>query len=193
MQASSHVAAGLALAGALLTGVDAAIQAVTRNGRYLYTADGNRFYIKGVAYQEQGAVVASASNPFLEPSTFIDPLSNGTTCTRDLPYLQELGVNAIRAYSINSSLNHDSCVETFSNAGIYTIIDLSLPGNGSMDRDAPSWTTNLLDLYIETINIFSKYNNVLAYNVGNEVVIAANGTAAATFVKAATRDVKAYL
>lgn len=31
-----------------------AIQAVTRAGRYLYTADGNRFYIKGIAYQEQG-------------------------------------------------------------------------------------------------------------------------------------------
>jgi hypothetical protein len=62
-----------------------------------------------------------------------------------------------------------------------------------MDRNAPTWTTNLLDLYIETINVFSKYNNVLAYNVGNEVVIQANGTAAATFIKAAARDVKAYL
>jgi hypothetical protein len=62
-----------------------------------------------------------------------------------------------------------------------------------MDRNAPTWTTNLLDLYIETISVFSKYNNVLAYNVGNEVVIAPNGTAAATFVKAAARDVKAYL
>ncbi|KAG2045291.1 carbohydrate-binding module family 43 protein/Glycoside hydrolase family 72 protein [Suillus americanus] len=193
MRTSLRFAAGLALAGAFLTGVDAAIQTVTRNGRYLYTADGNRFYIKGVAYQEQGAVVASASNPFLEPSTFIDPLANGTACTRDLPYLQQLGVNTIRAYSVNSSLDHDSCMQTFSNAGIYTIIDLSLPGNGSMDRDAPTWTTNLLDLYIETINVFSKYNNVLAYNVGNEVVIAANGTAAATFVKAAARDVRAYL
>lgn len=54
MRASSRFAAGLALAGAVLTGVDAAIQTVTRSGRYLYTADGNRFYIKGVAYQEQG-------------------------------------------------------------------------------------------------------------------------------------------
>jgi hypothetical protein len=72
-------------------------------------------------------------------------------------------------------------------------IDLSLPGNGSMDRNAPSWTTNLLDLYTETINVFSKYDNVLAYNVGNEVVIAPNGTAAAAFVKAAARDVKAYM
>lgn len=62
-----------------------------------------------------------------------------------------------------------------------------------MDRNAPTWTTNLLDLYIETINVFSKYNNVLAYNVGNEVVIQTNGTAAATFIKAAARDVKAYL
>ncbi|KAG2129789.1 carbohydrate-binding module family 43 protein/Glycoside hydrolase family 72 protein [Suillus clintonianus] len=193
MRASSRFAAGLALAGSFLTGVDAAIQTVTRNGRYLYTADGNRFYIKGVAYQEQGAVVASASNPFLEPSTFIDPLADGTACTRDLPYLQQLGVNTIRAYSVNSSLNHDSCMQTFSNAGIYTIIDLSLPGNGSMDRNAPTWTTNLLDLYIETINVFSKFNNVLAYNVGNEVIIQPNGTAAATFVKAAARDVKAYL
>lgn len=192
MRASARFAVGLALAGVFLAGVDA-IQTVTRNGRYLYTADGNRFYIKGVAYQEQGAVVASASNPFLEPSTFIDPLSDGTACTRDLPYLQQLGVNTIRAYSVNSSLNHDSCMQTFSNAGIYTIIDLSLPGNGSMDRNAPTWTTNLLDLYIETISVFSKYNNVLAYNVGNEVVIASNGTGAATFVKAAARDVKAYL
>lgn len=72
-------------------------------------------------------------------------------------------------------------------------IDLSLPTNGSIDRNNPTWTTSLLDLYIGTINAFAKYDNVLAYNVGNEVVIAPNGTGAATFVKAAARDVKAYL
>ena len=72
-------------------------------------------------------------------------------------------------------------------------IDLSLPLNGSIDRDAPSWTTGLLDQYIETISAFSKYDNVLAYNVGNEVATAANETAAAAFVKAAARDVKSYL
>ena len=46
-------AAALTFAGAILSSVQA-IQTVTRAGRYLYTADGNRFYIKGVAYQEQG-------------------------------------------------------------------------------------------------------------------------------------------
>ena len=32
-----------------------ALPNVTRAGRYLYTEDGNRFFIKGIAYQEQGA------------------------------------------------------------------------------------------------------------------------------------------
>jgi 1,3-beta-glucanosyltransferase GAS1 len=72
-------------------------------------------------------------------------------------------------------------------------IDLSLPVNGSIDRLAPSWSTNLLNLYIQSIDAFSKYDNVLAYNVGNEVVIAPNGTAAAAYIKAAARDIKAYL
>lgn len=75
----------------------------------------------------------------------------------------------------------------------YFSIDLSLPVNGSIDRLSPAWSTNLLDLYINTIDVFSKYDNVLAYNVGNEVVIAPEGTDAAAFIKAAARDVKAYL
>ena len=48
-------------------------------------------------------------------------------------------------------------------------------------------------MYTNTIDTFSGYDNVLAYNVGNEVIIAANGTGAASFVKAAARDIKAYL
>ncbi|KAJ3551455.1 hypothetical protein NP233_g13079 [Leucocoprinus birnbaumii] len=169
-----------------------AIGKITRSGRYLYNADGSRFYIKGIAYQEQGAVVSSADNPFGEPSSFIDPLSLPDACKRDIPFLQQLTVNTIRVYSVNSSLNHDDCMSAFSNAGIYTIIDLSLPLNGSIDRNNPTWSTNLLDQYIATIDVFSKYDNVLAYNVGNEVVIS-NSTQAAPFVKAAARDIKAYL
>lgn len=81
-------------------------------------------------------------------------------------------------------------------------LDVSLPLNGSIDRASPSWSTNLLDAYITTIDAFAKviltgngvfsfcflsksrppdvalilvqlllqYDNVLAYNVGNEVI-----------------------
>lgn len=69
--------------------------------------------------------------------------------------------------------------------------------NGSIDRSAPAWTTNLLDLYLGTVNAFLKYDNVLAFNIGNEVVAQAdtmpNVTAASPYIKAAARDIKAYL
>lgn len=71
-------------------------------------------------------------------------------------------------------------------------IDLALPLNGSIDRVVPNWSTNILDQYIRTIDAFSKYDNVLAYNVGNEVVTR-EVTGVAPYVKAAARDIKAYL
>jgi len=67
-----------------------------------------------------------------------------------------------------------------------------LPLNGSIDRVTPSWSTNLLNQYIATIDAFSKYDNVLAYNVGNEVAIGTS-TPASPYVKAAARDIRAYL
>lgn len=171
-----------------------ALPKITRTGRYLYSPDGSRFYIKGISYQEQGTLaVTTDPNAFPEPDNFVDPLAMPDACKRDIPYLQQLTVNAIRVYSVNSSLNHDACMSALDSAGIYTIIDLALPVNGSLDRSSPAWTTNLLDLYIGTIDTFTKYDNVLAFNVGNEVVTMSNNTVAAPFIKAAARDVKAYL
>lgn len=60
-------------------------------------------------------------------------------------------------------------------------------------REEPTWTSNLLTLYLGTIDAFSQYENVLAFNIGNEVVIDVDSTIATPFIKAAARDVKAYL
>ena len=59
MRAASRLVALLSAAVALTTGV-VAVSTVTRTGRYLYNADGSRFYIKGVAYQPQGAQLSYA-------------------------------------------------------------------------------------------------------------------------------------
>jgi hypothetical protein len=134
-RAAAKFAVALTAAAALVSRVQA-LPNVTRAGKYLYT-DSGRFYIKGIAYQEQGwserihirftlilcagAVVADPNNPFGEPSSFFDPLSNGDACNRDLPFLKNLGVNTIRAYSVNASLNHDACMSAFEAAGIYTM------------------------------------------------------------------------
>jgi hypothetical protein len=73
-----------------------------------------------------GAASVDPNAPFSEPSTFVDPLANGTACQRDLPYLKELGVNAVRVYSANASLNHDTCMQALSGANIY-VMYVSLP------------------------------------------------------------------
>ncbi|KAJ7431316.1 Glucanosyltransferase-domain-containing protein [Mycena galericulata] len=161
-----------------------AIQKVTRTGRDLYTADGNCFYIKGIACQTQGFTRVLTQAPTL---LVVENLADAAGCTRDLPNLQKLGANAIRAYSVDSTLNHDSSMNVLSEAGIYIILDFT-----STDTTQPVWDTNLFDQYIKTIDVFNKYDNVLAYNVGNEV-LTANATNAAPFLEAAARDVKAYL
>jgi hypothetical protein len=79
-------------------------------------------------------------------------------------------VNAVRVYSVNPHANHDECMAMFSEAGIYVLLDVALPLNGSIDRSSPAWTTSLQNEYLTTINQFNAYDNVLAYNIGNEVV-----------------------
>ncbi|KAJ7463491.1 1,3-beta-glucanosyltransferase [Mycena galericulata] len=175
---------GLPLAASALLGLVTSADAISRiskTGRYLYSDDGSRFYLKGITYQGQSP-------------GFSDNLADSAGCARDLPNLQHLGANAIRVYSVDSSLNHDACMSALSSAGIYVMYVQSPPRplNGSIDTVDPAWSTNLLDQYITTINVFSKYDNVLAYNVGNEVVNETFSTAA-PYVKAAARDVKAYL
>jgi len=166
---------------------------ITKNGRFLYGPDGARWYMKGIAYQQQGKEASGANAPFAEPTSFIDPLADGAACQRDAPILQAASINAIRVYSVDSSKNHDACMTAFNNVGIYVMIDLGLPVNGSIIRDAPAWSTNLLDEYIKTIDAFAKYNNLLAVNIGNEVITSPQTTTTAPFVKAAARDTKAYL
>lgn len=171
-----------------------ALPKVSRSGKYLYDASGARFFIKGIAYQEPGQLPAqTAEGDFPEPTTFTDPLSVADACDRDIPYLKQLGVNTVRVYSVDASADHSHCMSVLSGAGIYTLIDLSLPVNGSITRVGPTWTSNLLNLYLGTIDAFLQYDNVLGFNIGNEIVKDTESTVSAPFIKAAARDVRAYL
>ncbi|KAJ6585827.1 hypothetical protein B0H19DRAFT_1250593 [Mycena capillaripes] len=50
----------------------------------------------------------------------------------------------------------------------------------------------MLPCHITTINVLSKYDNVLAYNISNEM-LTNSATNVVPFLKAAARDIKAYL
>ncbi|KAK6515064.1 hypothetical protein TWF506_007415 [Arthrobotrys conoides] len=169
--------AGLAT---LATSAAAALTPITIRGNAFYSGN-TRFYIRGVDYQPGGA-----SDPK-------DPLADPAICGRDIPALKELGLNAIRVYIIDSAADHDECMKMLDDAGIYLILDVNTPRH-SITRDDPGISYN--EVYLQhvfgTMDVMSKYSNLMAYFAGNEVVNNETNTYAATYVKATVRDMKAY-
>ncbi|CCH45632.1 hypothetical protein BN7_5215 [Wickerhamomyces ciferrii] len=159
--------------------------------KFFTVEDGNQFFIKGIAYQPSkvaGDIVALDSGNI----KFIDPLGEPKICLRDLDYLQRLGVNTVRVYSIDTDLDHDVCMEAFEKAGIYVIADLSEP-DVSVIRDSPTWDVTIFDRYKKVVDSLHKYPNVLGFFAGNEVTNDKTNTFASPFVKSSIRDVKSYI
>jgi len=134
-----------------------------------------QFYIKGLDYQ---------------PSA--DPIADFTGLQRDVPYFKQLGINVIRCYQTDYTLTHEKGMQLLADNGIYVMIDLSDP-EFSIHSLGASWTTTMFNFFRLKAGAFAKYNNTLGYIIANEVVLPAGSTPAASFVKAATRDVKAWL
>lgn len=171
---------------------------IKRVGRYLYDTSGDRFYIKGVAFQKPGKMKAAMPElqqlrGFAEALDFIDPLADATTCHHAITEFKKLNINTIRIYSYDPKIDHSACMIALDKAGIYVIADISLPEGGSINRAAPTWDVNLLTTYIKQIDNLRKFPNILAFNIGNEIVTNNDNSAAGPFIKAAARDVKLYL
>jgi len=41
--------------------------------------------------------------------------------------MQKLGINTIRSYNVDPTLNHDACASIFAASGIYMILDVNSP------------------------------------------------------------------
>lgn len=175
---------GLAALAAFAQAADVpTIEVVGR--KFFYSNNGSQFYIKGVAYQSNSIVNQTGSS-------FNDPLADQDSVKRDVPYLQQLQTNTVRVYAVNSSLNHDQAMQELNDAGIYVLADLAEPGL-SIESNDPQWNIELFNRYASVVDTFANYSNVLGFIAGNEVINLANETQAAPFVKAAVRDVKAYI
>lgn len=144
--------------------------------------------LKGVAYQEN----YSGSNGSSSDVQYKDPLADGSSCARDIPFMKEIFTNVIRVYAIDPTADHDDCMEQLAAADIYVVADLSQPGE-SINSNDPEWNVPLYTRYTSVVDALSKYQNVIGFFAGNEVISAANQTAAAAFVKAAVRDTKSYI
>lgn len=125
-------------------------------------------------------------------SGYTDPLADPTSCARDVPLLQGLQTNTIRVYALDPTKDHSQCMTLLQNAGIYVISDLGEPAT-SINRDTPQWNEEVYARYAAVVDSLANYTNTLGFFAGNEVSNAPNNTAASAFVKAAVRDMKAYI
>ncbi|KAH8668536.1 beta-1-3-glucanosyltransferase-like protein [Xylariales sp. PMI_506] len=185
----------LPVGAALLSGAFAAdpaystIPVIEAYGQhFFYSNNGSQFFLKGVAYQQDYSPNGTSDSTV----KYTDPLADGTSCARDIPYMKEIFTNVIRVYALDPTQDHDDCMEQLAAADIYVVADLSEPST-SIDSNDPSWDVTLYNRYTSVVTAMAKYNNVIGFFAGNEVIDAANSTAAAAFVKAAVRDTKSYI
>ncbi len=127
-------------------------------------------------------------------SNVADPLADTKICKRDIEKFKKLGLNTIRVYSIDNSLNHDECMNALAEAGIYLVLDVNTPLYSINRADpAPSYNDVYLQNVFATVDMFAKYDNTLAFFSGNEVINDVTTTKCAPYVKAVTRDIRQYL
>jgi hypothetical protein len=53
-----------------------------------------------------------------------DPLADTSQCQADIKFMTQLGANTIRVYHVDSTADHDGCMNAFADAGIYVLADL---------------------------------------------------------------------
>ncbi|KAJ6784811.1 hypothetical protein PWT90_09695 [Aphanocladium album] len=159
--------------------------AITIKGNDIPTAfyKGNdRFYIRGIDYQPGG------------DSARVDPLADEKICGRDIEYFKDLGVNTIRVYTVDNSADHSKCMSALADAGIYLVLDVN-NGLYSINRAAPALSYNAayLQSIFATVSEFAQYKNTLAFFSGNEVINEKGNEFNAPYIKAVTRDLRAYI
>lgn len=92
---------------------------------------------------------------------------------RDIAVFQDLGVNAIRLYSVDPDKDHSAFMWSLNQAGIYVLVELasgSCPNCAISEKKTPLCYPRQLKRRGEAIiSEFSSYSNTLIFSTGNEV------------------------
>ena len=187
--------------------VASAVQSLKVSGSdFINSVTNARFQIIGIAYEPFfGIPVLHRTNldvsyqpggsSGFNPGS--DPLSNGTTCLRDAALMQTLGVNTIRVYNLDPTINHDTCASIFNAVGIYMLLDVNspLPGQSLNPGDLTgSYNSDYLNRIFQVVEAFKDYPNTLGFFGGNEDMNSIpSGGPTPPYLRSVTRDLKNYI
>lgn len=161
--------------------------------KYFKTTDGTNIPLKGIDYYPRpnvGIYTTSNSNDFYtEEFAYI--------WQRDIANFKLLNINAVRIYALNPGWNHDAFMCTLKEAGIYVIIGLAADclGCAITGDSAPTcYPSSLKERGELIIKTFSKYDNVIGFDAGNEISLTGgseynNGPCQKQFL----RDMRQYI
>ncbi|PSN69800.1 hypothetical protein BS50DRAFT_618781 [Corynespora cassiicola Philippines] len=122
-------------------------------------------------------------------------LKNGTLCSSDVPYLQDLNVNALQS-KLDPSENYSECMQILSDAGIYVVSAFTSKTQYFADS-YPVWDASLFEFFTSGINALAKWKNLLGVRI--EVALNANHsgmdytTQSAPFIKRIVLDLRSYI
>jgi hypothetical protein len=180
----------LALLPVLLNGILAVNPIEVRGQDFIDTVTQKRLMIVGVDYQPGGQAG-------YKPQEGKDALTDADVCLRDAVVMQKLGVNTIRVYNVDPTLDHSECASIFNAAGIYMILDVNSPLPGESINRAEPWTSYHKDYLTRIFGVvenFKNFPNLLAFFSANEVM---NDLDTAEFnpmyIRAVQRDLKNYI
>lgn len=110
--------------------------------------------------------------------------------------MQRAGINTVRVYNLDPTLDHTDCMSIFNAAGIYLVLDVNSPlPNQSINRAAPweSYNEDYMKRVFQIIEAFKSFNNTLGFFSANEVINEDSVPSVPSYIRAVTRDIKDYI
>lgn len=100
--------------------------------------------------------------------------------------MQQLGVNTIRVYNLDPTVNHDECASIFNAVGIYMLLDVNSPLGGESlvpgAQLAGSYNAGYLQHIFAVVEAFKDYDNTLGFIGGNEDMVSKSPSISYTFL-----------
>jgi Glucanosyltransferase len=137
----------------------------------------------------------NAGNVWKSGSAAVDVLSNAAACARDIRFLSPLNINTIFVTFFEAEADHSGCMRQLQDAGIYVIVDFSIPSGNEYDRGTDKvafFSEASLSYWKKFVDGLHGFSNLLGFSVpisSSESLVAF----ALPILRSHVRDLKAHI